>query len=67
MILVFYLLSVIGKWKVFSKAGIGVYFYNLNTGRVQRIPELTGKENFDLLEYKDGILTYDNTQIRLQF
>lgn len=52
---------------LFSKAGIGVYFYNLNTGRVQRIPELTGKENFDLLEYKDGILTYDNTQIRLQF
>lgn len=52
---------------LFSKAGIGVYFYNLNNGRVQRIPELTGKENYDLLEYKDGILTYDNTKIRLQF
>ena len=52
---------------LFSKSGIGVYFYNLNTGRVQRIQELTGKNNYDLKEYSDGILKYDDKQIRLQF
>ena len=52
---------------LFSKSEIGVYFYNLNTGRVQRIPDLTGKNNYDLKEYSNGILKYDDKQIMLQF
>ena len=52
---------------LFSKNGIGVYFYNLNNGRIQRIPELTGKQEYNLKEYSNGILKYDDKQIVLQF
>ena len=55
------------EYFIFSKKGSGIYFYNLNTGRVQRI--ITGKptEEFNLKGYKEGILEYDNEKIRLQF
>lgn len=52
---------------LFSKSGIGVYFYNLNTGKVQKVNELSGNDTYDLKEYKDGILKYDNKEIMLQF
>ena len=55
------------EYFLFSKSQIGVYFYNLDTGRVQKIPELSGRKNYELKEYKDGILKYDDEQIILQF
>lgn len=50
---------------LFSKEGIGIYFYNLNTGRVQKI--LEGKDEYKLKEYRNGILKYDDKEIQLQF
>ena len=51
---------------LYSKANVGIFFYNLNTGRVQRI--YTGAEPFEFKEYEDGLLKYDdNGEIILQF
>ena len=50
---------------LFSKKGKGIYFYNLNNGKVQRI--ITGDDDFILKKYENGILKYDNKEIELQF
>ena len=50
---------------LFSKKGKGIYFYNLNTGRVQLVYE--GNDNFDFVSYKDNLLKYDYKEIKLIF
>ncbi len=50
---------------LYSKSGKGIYFYNLNTGKVQRIQ--TGSDEFVFKEYSDGILKYDDKEVRLNF
>lgn len=52
---------------IFSKRGSGIYFYNLNTGRVQRIITGSVTTEFNLKSYKDGILEYDDEKVQLQF
>lgn len=64
---IFSYLWVNNDYFLFSKSGIGVYFYNLNTGRVQKIDGLSGNETYELKEYKDGILKYDDKKAMLQF
>ena len=52
---------------IYSKKGCGIYFYNLNTGRIQKI--VTGKisDEFNIKGYKNGILEYDDKKCKLQF
>ena len=51
---------------LFSKIGKGIYFYNLNTGKVQRV--YTGIDEFIFNEYENNILRYDNTkEVELKF
>lgn len=52
---------------IYSKRGSGIYFYNLNTGKIQRI--VTGKitEEFNIKKYENGILEYDDKKCQLQF
>ena len=52
---------------IYSKIGSGIYFYNLNTGRIQRI--ITGKktDEFKIKSYNNGILEYDDKMCQLQF
>lgn len=48
---------------IYSKQGKGIYLYNLEEGKVSRIAE--GDGEFNLKEYKNGILYYDNKEIML--
>lgn len=48
---------------LYSKKGKGIYIYDLKTGTTSRV--ITGTENYDLKGYEDGILKYDNTEIKL--
>lgn len=48
---------------IYSKKGSGIYLYNLESGRVTRIVD--GDEEFVLKKYEDGILYYDNEEIRI--
>ena len=52
---------------IYSKRGSGIYFYNLNTDKIQRI--ITGKltEEFNIKKYENGILEYDDKKCQLQF
>lgn len=52
---------------IYSKKGSGIYFYNLNTGRIQRI--VTGKitDEFNITSYENGVLEYDDKKCQLQF
>lgn len=52
---------------LYSKRGSGIYFYNLNTGRVQRIITGSYTEEFYIKSYNDGILEYDDKKYQLQF
>lgn len=48
---------------IYSKKEKGIYLYNLEEGKVSRI--LEGSNEFQLKEYKDGILYYDNKEVKL--
>lgn len=48
---------------LFSKIGKGIYFYNLNTGKIQRV--LEGTEEYKFKEFNNGILKYDDTEVQL--
>ena len=50
---------------LYSKEGKGIFFYNLNTGRVQRI--IVGDERYILKSYENGLLKYDDIAIEIQF
>lgn len=50
---------------LYSKENKGIFFYNLNTGRVQRI--ITGTDTYKLQSYEDGVLKYDNKAVEIQF
>lgn len=50
---------------LYSKMGKGIYGYNLNDGTVQRL--LEGSEDYELKEFKDGILKYDNKEINIEY
>ena len=45
---------------VYSKKGKGIYLYNLTNGNVSRV--INGNENYELKEFKDGILKYDDNK-----
>ena len=60
-----YYLWLNNDYFLYSKANKGIFFYNLNTGRVQRV--LTGTEEYKLIDYENGILRYDDNAIQLQF
>ena len=49
---------------LFSKADIGIFFYNLQNGLTQRV--VTGSGDFKLESYSDGVLKYDNKEMELQ-
>ena len=46
---------------IYSKKGKGIYTYNLNDGTVRRIIE--GTEDYELKNFKNRILNYDDKQI----
>ena len=55
------------EYFIFSKKGSGIYFYNLNNGKVQRIIEGSSIKEFNLKSYENGILEYDDEKCQLQF
>ncbi len=52
---------------IYSKKSLGIYFYNLNTGRIQRIITGSSTEEFNIKSYEDNILEYDDKKYQLQF
>lgn len=50
---------------IYSKAGEGIFAYNLSDGRVQRLIE--GSHDFVLKGFNDGILKYDNSEVPIQY
>ena len=55
------------EYFIYSKRGNGIYFYNLNTGRIQRIITGSKIQEFNIKGYNDGILEYDDEKCQLQF
>lgn len=53
------------EYFLYSKNGKGIYFYNLDTGKVIRI--ITGTEEYVFKSYEDKHLKYDDTEIILDF
>ena len=60
-----YYLWLNNDYFLYSKVNKGIFFYNVNTGRVQRV--LTGTGEFKLNSFENGILNYDDEVIQLQF
>lgn len=58
-------LWVTNDYFLFSKSGKGIYFYNLTTGKTQRV--FTGKAEFIFKGFENGILKYDDKELELQF
>lgn len=50
---------------LFSKEKLGIYLYDLNTGTVRQI--LSGEEDFELKNYQNGVLKYDEKELQIQF
>ena len=48
---------------IYSKKSKGIFLYDLNTGVVSRI--ITGKEEYILKGYENGILKYDKSEIEI--
>jgi len=48
---------------IYSKKSKGIFLYDLNTGIVSRI--ITGKEDYILKGYDNGILKYDKSEIEI--
>ena len=48
---------------IYSKEGKGIYIYSLIDGRVRRL--LEGNDTYELKEYDNGILKYDDKQINV--
>ena len=46
----------------YSKRGKGIFLYNLQDGTISRL--ITGTDEYELKGFEDGILKYDNTEIR---
>ena len=57
-----------GAWQdqenfIYSVSGKGIYKYNVRTNTYTTLKK--GKDNFNIKSFKDGILQYDNTSIKL--
>lgn len=50
---------------IYSKAGTGIFAYNLSDGRVQRL--IDGIDDFVLQGFNNGILKYDNKEVPVQY
>ncbi len=48
---------------IYSKKGKGIFLYDLKDGTIRRV--ITGTEEYELKGFEDGILKYDNTEIKL--
>ena len=49
---------------VYSKRGKGIYFYNLDNGNVNKL--IDGEKEFNIIEYKDNKLRFDDEEIILE-
>lgn len=56
-------LWVNSKLFLYSKKGKGIYTYDLTTGKTKRI--IAGTDDYNLKGFEDGILKYDNTEVKL--
>ena len=43
---------------IYSRKNVGIYIYN--AANLQTKTLIEGNDNFNIKEYKDGVLTYDN-------
>ena len=50
---------------MYSQTYFGIYKYNVNTGEKNII--VRGNESYNLKEFKNGVLKYDNTEIIIQY
>lgn len=50
---------------VYSKKSKGIFIYDLNTGTVKRI--VNGSDSYELKEYNNNILKYDESEMTLQY
>lgn len=55
-----YYMWISNDYFVYSKKGKGIYLYNLTNGNVSRV--INGSETYEIKEFKDGILKYDDNQ-----
>ena len=50
---------------MYSQTYAGIYKYNVNTGEKNII--VRGNESYNLKEFENGVLKYDNTEIIIQY
>ena len=50
---------------IFSKPEKGIYYFNAITGDLGSL--LQGTEEFEIKEYKNGILKYDDSEVRIEY
>ncbi len=54
-----------GDYFIYSKKLKGIFSYDINTGIVRRL--ITGQDNFNIVDLKDGVLKYDDKEVMLQY
>lgn len=57
-------LWIYSDYFIYSKEGKGIFSYDLNTGRVTQL--IDGKDAFNIVSYKDGVLKYDKEKVVIQ-
>ena len=50
---------------IYSQTGVGIYSYNVVTGR--KISQIKGDESYNLKSFENGILKYDNSELIIQY
>ena len=50
---------------IYSKKKSGIYFYDLTNGNIQNL--ISGTDDYEIKEFSNGMLKFDNTEVLLEF
>ncbi len=50
---------------IYSKKKSGIYFYDLTNGNIQNL--ISGSDDYEIKEFSNGMLKFDNTEVLLEF